>query len=397
MFCGTVNLPAAIALLLLPVTLLEQGQRVAPAARPDAARARAQAGVEKLYDTSILHRIDVVIAPGDAQKILARTSDRVRCRFTIDGHTLDNVGVRQSGGVYHPYQPITNKPSLSVKFDDFVKGQRLFDLDKLILKNELQDLSFVSEHLTYEIFRRAGLAAPMTAHARVTINGLDSGIYLMREPIDDKFLTRNFGDAFKGGNLYEIENTRDFVYDPDYPTNHAGAKNGSDRADLVGFARAIQSTTAASFVHDLSPFVDIGRLVTYVAAEIATGHWDGLTYRNNNTYVYAHPKDGKFIFIPWGTDQALGIGNGRDMSFQQPQSALVQKMLAVPDLAARCRTEVARIRREPVWNQRILLDRLNGVASILTTAGTSGRTGADIARFNGYRSFVESIIRAGGS
>ena len=95
--------------------------------------------------------------------------------------------------------PIEGKPSLSLKFDEFVKGQRLFDLDKLILKNELQDLGLVNEHLTYEVFRRAGLAASMTAHARVTINGIDVGIYLLREPIDKDFLVRNFGKGFETG------------------------------------------------------------------------------------------------------------------------------------------------------------------------------------------------------
>ena len=47
----------------------------------------------------------------------------------------------------------------------------------------------VGEHMTYEVYRRAGIAAPMTAHAHVTINGIDSGIYVMREPVNRDFLT----------------------------------------------------------------------------------------------------------------------------------------------------------------------------------------------------------------
>src|SRR5262245_55759510 len=104
----------------------------APVPQPDRARARVEAGAARLYDTSLLHRIDIAIAAEDVDKIPRRTTERVRCTFTIDGRTLENVGVRQAGGVYHPYQPITNKPSLSLKFDEFVKGQLLFDLDKLV-------------------------------------------------------------------------------------------------------------------------------------------------------------------------------------------------------------------------------------------------------------------------
>ncbi|MEO8069920.1 MAG: CotH kinase family protein [Acidobacteriota bacterium] len=370
------------------------GAQLAPV--PSRAQVRAETGTAKVYDTSVLHRIEVVMSAEDAASIINRTEQRVRCTFTFDGLALHDVGVRQSGGVYHPYQPITNKPSLSIKFDEFVKGQTLFGLDKVVLKNELQDMSLVNEHLTYDVFRRAGIAAPMTAHARVTINGIDSGIYLLREPIDKDFLVRNFGDA--SGNLYEIENTRDFVFDPNYPALDDEGKNGRNRSGLVRFAEAIRATTPATFVADLSPYVDIDRLVTYAAAEAATLHWDGLTYRNNNSYVYARPSDGKFIFIPYGADQAFnGPRMNGNSSLAWPRSTLVQRLVAVPRFADRFSAEVIRIGREPVWNQRALSERLDRVARILATAETSGRTGRDVARFTSYRAAMDGLIRAGGS
>lgn len=378
--------------------LIAQAGRTPTVTSAEAGRATAQAAAAKLYDTSVLHRIDVVIPQEDAGKIINRTDVRIRCTFTLDGLTLKDVGVRQAGGVYHAYVPIQGKPSLSLKFDEFVKKQRLFGLDKLVLKNELQDYSLVNEHLTYEIFRRAGLAAPMTAHAAVTINGIDSGIYLMREPVDNEFLVRNFGKGLENGNLYEIENTREFVYDPAYPPLDDEGKDGRNRNDLVKFAAAIRATTPASFVADLSPYLDIDRFVRYVAAEAATSHWDGLTGRNNNTYIYAHPKDGRFIFIPYGADQAMGASRGaQSWVFEQPRSYLVQKLLAVPQLAERFSAEAARISREPVWSQQVLSERLDRVARILATAGTSGRTASDVGRFASYRSVMEGQIRAGGA
>jgi hypothetical protein len=35
----------------------------------------------------------------------------------------------------------------------------------------------------------------MTACAVVTLTGIPSGIYLMREPVNEEFLVRNFGPA----------------------------------------------------------------------------------------------------------------------------------------------------------------------------------------------------------
>lgn len=389
-----------LVMLLMPVALAGQGQG-APAKAPagDAARARVEAGAAKLYDTSVLHRIEIQIAPEDARRILARTSERVRVRFTLDGRTLENVGVRQAGGIYHGYVPIEGKPSLSVKFDEFVPGQKVFDLDKLIIKNELQDVSFLSEHLAYEIFRRAGLPAPLTAHARVAINGIDLGIYLMREPVEKSFLTRNFGSNAKQGNLYEIENVREFVTDPSYPKLDDEGKNGRNRSDLVAFAAAIRAARPDTFTAAVAPMVDIDQLVTYVAAEIATGHWDGLTYRNNNTYIYALPTNGgRFVFFPYGADQALGISRDGFPGFrgqqEQPLSYLVQRMLSVPALSTRTWAEVARIQSEPVWNKALLLERIDRVARILATAGpATGRTASDLNRFNSYHSRIEALIR----
>lgn len=42
----------------------------------DARQERLKAAVARVYDTSVLHRIDIVIAPEDARTILNRTSER---------------------------------------------------------------------------------------------------------------------------------------------------------------------------------------------------------------------------------------------------------------------------------------------------------------------------------
>ena len=137
----------------------EPPQRPTPSASPADAQARLQAAVARVYDPTVLHNIDIVIAVKDVPSVEQRTDARVPCTFTYDGVTLRNVGIRQAGGTYHPYKPIGNKPSLSLEFDALVPGQELFGLERMVLKNELQDLSLVNEHMTYEVFRRAGLAA----------------------------------------------------------------------------------------------------------------------------------------------------------------------------------------------------------------------------------------------
>ena len=117
----------AVAVMLLLAGPLA-GDRLA-VQRQTLSRAEAAiaAGVARLYDTSKLHRIDIEIPPADAETLIRRTSARVRATVSVDGVRLENVGVRQAGWSYHSYQPITNKPSLSLKFDEFVAGQSISD------------------------------------------------------------------------------------------------------------------------------------------------------------------------------------------------------------------------------------------------------------------------------
>src|SRR5262245_48470459 len=84
-----------------------------PLRAADAAQEKIRAAVAKVFDTSVLHHIEIVIPERDVAKIQRRTDERISCTFTFDGVTLTNVGVRQAGGFAHPYLPIERKPSLS--------------------------------------------------------------------------------------------------------------------------------------------------------------------------------------------------------------------------------------------------------------------------------------------
>src|SRR5215208_4935636 len=117
--------PAAAWLVIVAVMCASVGvsTRGASPQPTDARQERLKTGVAGVYDTSVLHRIEIVIAPEDARTILNRTTERVRCTFTFDGVVLANVGIRQAGGTFNRFVSLEEKPTLSVKFDDFVDTQ----------------------------------------------------------------------------------------------------------------------------------------------------------------------------------------------------------------------------------------------------------------------------------
>jgi spore coat protein CotH len=358
------------------------------------------ASVARVFDTSVLHRIEIVIAPTDAQAILNRTKDRVRCTFTFDGVVLKDVGIRQAGGTFNRFVPIDGKPTLSVKFDDFVKGQELHGLEKMVLKDGRQDTGLVGEHLTYEVYRRAGIAAPLTAHAHVTINGIDSGIYIMREPINRDFLTRNFGRQFSNGNLYELNYQPDPMTSPRQIALKDEVEQKRTRTELLGAADAVMSAPPETFAPAVSKYLDLDRYITFYAVEAATSNYDGFSFNVNNAYLYAHPRDGRLIMIPHGADSsfwAIARITKIRSPFQTPRAALARRVQSIPELAQRFAAEVARVGREPVWDEKALLERLAEVARILATAPRTTRAAADVKQFTDYRPIIEVFINAGGT
>jgi spore coat protein CotH len=356
--------------------------------------------VARVFDTSVLHRIEIVIASEDARTILNRTTERVRCTFTFDGVVLKDVGVRQAGGTFNRFVPIEEKPTLSLKFDDFVEGQELHGLEKLVLKDGRQDSGLVGEHLTYEVYRRAGIAAPMTAHAHVTINGIDSGIYVMREPINRDFLTRNFGRQFSNGNLYELNYRPDPMVSPREIALKDEVEQKRQRTELLGAADAVQNAPPETFAAAVSKYLDLDRYITFYAVEAATSNYDGFSFNVNNAYLYAHPRDGRLIMIPHGADSSFWatarITKLRS-PFQTPRAALAARVQSIRELAQKFAAEVARVGREPVWDKKALHERLADVARVLATAPKTPRAAADVQKFTEYRPVIEAFINAGGT
>jgi len=399
----TPRLPVTVSTWLLALVVCVSagpGARSEARQTTDARQERLTAAVARVYDTSVLHRIEIVISPQDAATIVNRTSERVRCTFTFDGVALKDVGVRQAGGTFNRFVSIDQKPTLSVKFDDFVDKQTLHGLEKMVLKDGRQDTGFVGEHLTYEVYRRAGIAAPMTAHAHVTINGQDSGIYVIREPINRDFLTRNFGRPFSNGNLYELN------YGPDPMTGPARVRLKDEveqkrtRTEMLGASDAVLNASPETFVTAVSKYLDLERYITFYAVEAVTSNYDGFSFNVNNAYLYTHPRDGRLIMIPYGADSSFWAESRITKirsPFQPARAALPRRVQSIPELAQKFAAEAARVGMEPVWDKKVLLDRLVQVGRLLSTAPTTGRSAADVKRFADYRPVIEAFINAGGT
>ena len=312
--------------------------------RPSPATPLADGGspltsVAQVFDPAVLHRIAITVDPAHLGQLDLDQLNRVPCTIVYDGTTLAGSGIRKKGG-RGSLRPLADKPSFSVKFNELVKGQKLAGLGKLLLHNAIQDRSFLNEHIVYEIARREGLAAPLTAHGLVTFNGQPYGLYVVREAINQDFLRRTFGKGNETGNLYEGGGLgKDFLRAPDQVELKDEVEEMRSRDDLREVARLSRTTPDARWAEVMAGKLDLPNLIRAAALEWLVGQWDGYFFNANNYYVYHHPTTDRFAYVVVGMDWVLdhpllewgGVG------------MLLEKIQQLPDLKARYQTSIAEI------------------------------------------------------
>ena len=279
---------------------------------------------------------------------------------TVDGVRYGEVGVRKKGFLGSLSE---EKPSLKLRFDRYVDDQALGGvLERVTLNNSVQDPSLLNTCLAYQVFAAAGLPAPRCNFASVTVNGDRLGLYVQVEDVEASLLERVFPGA--AGTLYE-GTVSDF---------RPGFRGTFERKTGAGGWSAVDAVTAA--LQDPSPAgrealaaaVDLDRFLTFWAAEVLVGHWDGYAGNRNNYYVYAEP-GGQLAFIPWGVDQTFTTTDSPFDDFVSPPSVMAHGAIAhrlYRDEAGRA-AYAARLREllDTVWDEAELLRRSERMAAIV--------------------------------
>ncbi len=125
---------------------------------------------------------------------------------TINGQTVENVGIRPKGNssLAQLVNSESDRYSFKIKFDEYVKGQTWEGLDKLVLNNMTSDSSYMKEYLSYDIMSYIGVNAPLFSFADIMVNGEKCGFYLAIEDIDSGYLNRVYDGE---GELYKPESS----------------------------------------------------------------------------------------------------------------------------------------------------------------------------------------------
>ncbi|MGK3984803.1 CotH kinase family protein [Sorangium sp. So ce136] len=338
-----------------------------------------------VFDRTVLHTVAITVDQGHLDQLATDLDERVPCTIVYDGEVVSGAGIRQKG---NSLVDLSDKPSFSLKIDEFDEEATLRGLKKLLLNSAKQDPTFLREHIGEELHDRAGVPAARSAHAVVTFNGVDKGIYVVTEAVDKRFLRRHFGEVNDEGALYEGPCCGDFVEDLDAVELDGGEDEGA--AELRELAGVIRDTPDEQLEARVSEHLDLDRFITGFALEALLGHWDGYAFRANNYYLYKNPADGRFVFIAHGMDRIL-----EDAWFDPetaPVAVLPGRIRAIPALDERFHAELARV-ASAAWDERAVLAVVDEVAQVIGAASAGEATQSDLSGFTARVSALRNDLK----
>lgn len=278
----------------------------------------------------------------------------------IDGKLIRDVAIRKKGflGSQDDF-----RPALKVRIDEYVDQQPIEGLDRLTLNNNKQDRALVSQYMTYELFRKAGIPAPRCSFAAVTVNGVYLGVYSNVEPVKEAFLEREFGNG--EGNLYEGTLTDFYPKSIQWFEADTNKKN-NDRSRILALATLLDNDRVT--VAEISEHVAIDSFLRYWAVESLINFWDGYTQNQNNFFVYQNPKDGLMYFMPWGADSCFSerrpFRGGGDAASVRATGILPNRLYHNAEIPERYRSVMLDVLSE-VWEEQHMCDEVDRVSRLL--------------------------------
>lgn len=159
----------------------------------------------KLFDKNKVMTIDIIVDEEEWNEMLenAMQEEYISCDLSINGEVFQSVGVRPKGNssLSMVASSDSDRYSFKFEFDQYVKGQTCYGLDKFVVNNMQSDATYMKEYFSYELMEHMGIPTPLYAFANITVNGEDWGFYLAIEALEESFAQRQFGSDY--GMLYK--------------------------------------------------------------------------------------------------------------------------------------------------------------------------------------------------
>lgn len=234
----------------------------------------------------------------------------------FNGQSLSKIGIRYKGNFTYMATATALKKSFKLDFDRFVDDQTLDGLSMVNLHCGVSDPTMTRESMSFQFFRDAGIPAPRTCFAEVTLTVPGRyerelvGVYTVTEQVNRTFLERHFGSG--EGMLLKPENLmkgpeylgtkwKDYasIYDPE------GKPSDEQKQRLIKLAHTITHASDEQFASEIETCLDVDAFLKFIAANAILSNLDSYLGFGHNYYLYLVPSTNRFVFIPWDLDLSL--------------------------------------------------------------------------------------------
>ena len=264
----------------------------------------------RYFNPDTVTRLDITISPEDWEEMIKNAEDQEwhTCTLTLNGDEYKETGIRTQGGMTLTSVAETDSTRFSFKFkaDKYVSGQSFAGLDEFVIRNEIEDPTYMREYLSYELLNCLGVPSPLYAYAAVYLNGEYFGLYLMVESVNESFIKRTYntdtGKLYKAGKeaQFVLAYTDDEIssYEDIFESAVSKDVSNEDKKRLIEIIHRINT--------DSSPdaCIDADEIIRYLAANTAMVNTD--SYMKGNNYI-VYEAGGKIRILPWDFDRSFGL------------------------------------------------------------------------------------------
>jgi spore coat protein CotH len=304
----------------------------------------------------------------------------VRGELSADGKTYPEVGLRYKGGGSYLASIGKLRRNFKVDLDRHRADQRFHGLKTLNLNAGAADPTRVRESLAYAAYRAAGVPAPRTAFAELTLtvpgkhDRVLVGTYTLIEQVDKAFLKERFRDDT--GLLMKPEvrfgARAPLTYQGDAWEPYQAAlqpKREPTKAEaerVVAFLKLVDRGTDEQFRREIGDYLDVDAFLRFLGVTALVVNLDSFFTGGHNAFLYLRPDTNKVVFIPWDVDLAFGgfflLGSPdqqADLSLTHPypgEHKLVDRLMAIPEMQERYRKVVRELTTTAFSKERLLAD-----------------------------------------
>ncbi len=310
-----------------------------------------------LFDRTRIHSIDIEIAADDWKDLLENPKDKNKyhCNITIDGEEVKDVSCSAKGNsslimVSEKYD--VERYSLKINFDKFVEGQRFHGIKKLNLNNGFADSTYMKDYLSYTMFSKAGLDAPLCSFSWVRVNGEDYGLFINVEEIDKNFLNRTgWQDAIlykpdseklaagnseldqiivDGIQVVDYSEGAELSYRGEAIENYPDIFNNNEtKAEEEDNMRVIRALKGLDDGKNPEDYLYTQQLLSYFAIQNFVMNYDGYTGPMLHNYYLCESK-GKLAMFPWDYNLAFATAWARHNRNENDSTLLVNYGIDTP-------------------------------------------------------------------